>query len=616
MDISELENQVNEYIKNSKEKEAVTIAEKELNNNIDDFDKLVKLKRIFKKMGSVANFLKTCNLIIRLNPREKETLKDLSEIYYNQGKDKNYLKIMHKLIRNFSNDKEIYIELARFYKDRKQFDKMKETLIQGKERTDDPIFNKMINAREKERHKIDSSDLQKYSDNVVLELLNLFKGRENVYARQWKNERDEIGYIPVHEPLNFNAIKNHLNGNMTVGIYPITLSNKTKIIALDIDALKYTHKKMLEESEYRKFLFRKMQPVIKKLREFLHEFEIESYTEFSGFKGYHLWIFLKNHITAEKAFEFSKKLALVPDLENKPIHIENFPKQKRVHPQKLGNLIKLPLGIHLKTGLKSFFVDSDFKKIKDNQFAAEIKQVDPEKILKALNYLNKTQPDLPHKEKVVPEPEEIDIDQVDKEFYKIKNSDFKLENNNDYNILITKCYALRTIVEKIETSYEITNQERLALVYSLGHLENGAKIVNELLQKCINVTPDKYMKSPFRGNPVSCPKIRQRLKNLIDPAKCNCKFSNLLNSYPNPLLHLESDSDTLSIKHDRLKLKFIVENYLHLKKSFNETKEKLEKQEKRLLAVIEETGVEIINTSFGKIKVAKKDGKLNLTLDL
>lgn len=87
--------------------------------------------------------------------------------------------------------------------------------------------------------------------------------------------------------------------------------------------------------------------------------DLPAYLEDSGFKGRHVWIFLESPIPAGVAKKCGE-LLLVQLLPLPPeVTVEVFPKQATVKPGSLGNLIKLPLGIHRRTGKRALFLQPD-----------------------------------------------------------------------------------------------------------------------------------------------------------------------------------------------------------------------------------------------------------------
>ena len=80
-------------------------------------------------------------------------------------------------------------------------------------------------------------------------MINLFQGRENSYARQWVSDEEKYGYTPVNEPLNLNAVRNHLLGIQTLGIYQLDFMGKVKWIVFDLDVEKSHLDKLIKPEE-------------------------------------------------------------------------------------------------------------------------------------------------------------------------------------------------------------------------------------------------------------------------------------------------------------------------------------------------------------------------------
>ena len=88
-----------------------------------------------------------------------------------------------------------------------------------------------------------------------------------------------------------------------------------------------------------------------------------SYIEFSGRRGFHLWIFFnKFEQSAYIRNLFNDILRTAPKV-NDYIEWEFFPKQDTLLNSGFGNLVKLPLQLHKKSGDYSYFVDEEFNPI-------------------------------------------------------------------------------------------------------------------------------------------------------------------------------------------------------------------------------------------------------------
>ncbi|WP_291319363.1 hypothetical protein [Desulfonatronospira sp.] len=74
--------------------------------------------------------------------------------------------------------------------------------------------------------------------------------------------------------------------------------------------------------------------------------------------NYHFWFFFEEHVPASLARNLISPLAAALDRDCRFFNLEVFPKQDQLQGKGLGNLVKLPLGIHRASGKPSYFPDS------------------------------------------------------------------------------------------------------------------------------------------------------------------------------------------------------------------------------------------------------------------
>lgn len=150
-----------------------------------------------------------------------------------------------------------------------------------------------------------------------------------------------VSYVPVLGELNADLLLKHLNGDTILGSYALTETDMVWWLGWDIDS-----QDRIIAREYA-------------LQILSHLDDIPHCIEYSGGKGYHILIFLAEPITASKAKQI---VEYVRDLEGLPragkSHVECYPKQaKLTQSNPMGNLLKIPLGIHPRTHETSMFVD-------------------------------------------------------------------------------------------------------------------------------------------------------------------------------------------------------------------------------------------------------------------
>ena len=188
------------------------------------------------------------------------------------------------------------------------------------------------------------------------EIINLFRDRfvqrDDCYPRQYSNNGG--GYNVIRKKLTDQVIIRHLQGEETIGLYSSSMS-LSKWLCIDIDDL--------EEA------------AIREVQNHARRFGIPYLTEFSGKKGYHLWIFF------DKAYPNKVIRALASEFA---FGHEVFPKQDFILPNGLGSLVKAPLGKHQLSDSWCLFVDRNFMRERDQYGTlANAPRVNPIQILKS-----------------------------------------------------------------------------------------------------------------------------------------------------------------------------------------------------------------------------------------
>jgi hypothetical protein len=178
--------------------------------------------------------------------------------------------------------------------------------------------------------------------------LSLFRGREDHFAQQ-----HDTYYCPVPKPLDPFYLGQHLAGDATFGMYVLTSRSCCHFFCVDIDIPKADLKEtnFADRTAKHDCLGQHLRETIKTLTETLCVPPEALLLEETGGRGYHIWIFLKDALSGDSAVAFGAALK-----SHLAFEIEFFPKQGQLTPsRKLGNLVKLPLGVHRKYGARSVF---------------------------------------------------------------------------------------------------------------------------------------------------------------------------------------------------------------------------------------------------------------------
>lgn len=377
-------------------------------------------------------------------------------------------------------------------------------------------------------------------------MLTLFRGREEVHARQWISPSGGAGYSPVEAPLLPSRLDAHLRGEETLGVYQLDGEGRVHWIAFDVDIRREELTDGLRHRGRWQNLLRQAWNTAAALADLLAVEGFHPVLEYSGFKGYHVWIFLDRPLPAAVARAAAQ--AVVGHLDEVPpeIAVEIFPKQSRLQGKQLGNLVKLPLGLHLRTRRRSTFVGEGARPL-DDPFEAlmAIRRTRSEAVAALARPVHASPAGdaLFTPSRAVP----ADGDPFDPPFTADRpearpgtEGDPGMLDHPRIQQLLSRCHVLSELVEKARATCHLTHEEQLALVHTLGHLEGGPAAVNALLGILQETSPELMLKSRLRGHPVSCAKLRARVRpSLEGNVLCDCDFGPSPATYPNPLLHLD-----------------------------------------------------------------------------
>ncbi len=173
------------------------------------------------------------------------------------------------------------------------------------------------------------------------QLMDIFVNRADVFAVQSTTG----AYFPVKRPITLDDIKKHNEGKHTIGVYCLTPDNKVSWACVDIDSeskgASVFEVLMLKKEAYRVY----------------ESFEdYPRMLEFSGRKGFHIWIFFKNKEYAS----FAQQLINSRLNRLKIYGHEVFPKQVELNEdRKYGNLVKMPQAKHKVSGIWSKIIEME-----------------------------------------------------------------------------------------------------------------------------------------------------------------------------------------------------------------------------------------------------------------
>ena len=218
-------------------------------------------------------------------------------------------------------------------------------------------------------------------DEISKTLAQRFIARPDVKAVQSPNG----AYRPLRDqPFGLADLNNHISGRKTYGHYMLDEKGRCKLAAFDIDTGKadvtidgetFNPREVMGDvnSPHRPYCIKLLRTLTDGLQSAAARTNPSCTTAvaYSGNKGMHVYLLFPSYVPARDArLALRDVLAMFPTWQPTRgdnfysyvgnsfpgIEIETFPKQDKV--TDLGNLMRLPLGVHKKTNNQAFFVDT------------------------------------------------------------------------------------------------------------------------------------------------------------------------------------------------------------------------------------------------------------------
>ena len=226
---------------------------------------------------------------------------------------------------------------------------------------------KVESVQEKARSQNASQIATPVVDQRIALFRSLFRGRDDVYAVRWENRKGKSGYSPAcanewdpilckkpcskcpnsrYLPLAIDAMRDHLLGKATIGVYPLCKDETCYFLAADFDKQNW-------ENDVREFLGA------------CHDMEVPASLERSrSGKGAHVWVFFSERIPAITARKLGSAI-LTQAMERRHLigldsYDRFFPSQDTLPKGGFGNLIALPLQRKPRDKGNSVFLDDNF----------------------------------------------------------------------------------------------------------------------------------------------------------------------------------------------------------------------------------------------------------------
>ena len=537
--------------------------------------------------------------LIQREPHNGLALYRLGLLCLDRGERDRAVGLLQRTLRTSPEHAAAAFELAQCYAEDELWGLAADAYERGLER--DPANEEartalqVVEARMRELAQLPSSEVPA-GDGPTRRMRVLFAGRENVHARQWIDEDGRVGYSPVHEPLADHLLALHLQGTATLGVYPVRADQTVLFGALDIDVRKSALATDAANPSMTAQLRELVQADARRLARQFEQLHLPVYVEESGYKGVHLWLFFAEPVPAAKVKRFLEAVVGRVGPPSPELQWEVFPKQEQVAEDQLGNLIKLPLGIHLKTGRRCLFTDLEGQEYSDQEgFLENIQQVERNNFEQAVSRLVVA----PGEGGAAEAPQDL------KEAFP------------EYEALFKGCPVLVALMEKAVVTHHLTHDERLVLKCVLGHLgDGGRRLIHGIVGHCLDysesITQQQIERTP--PSPISCPKIRQRLPEVTSTVNCACVFDLPEGGYPSPLLHIDP-AFTAGRSHNADRHGSLVDRYVNLRRDYQRMGRELAQLEDDLRYALNSAGQDELRAG-GWILRRDGEGRLQVEVDL
>ena len=476
-----------------------------------------------------------------------------------------------------------------------------------------------------------------YEKQTAAKLLRTFAAREDIFSLETlqygQSRKSELQMLPLTE----DQLWKHLSGEIVVGTY-IQRSNSTvKHIVVDVDISKKILLQHPRNSDIWKEYLKKALNYCLELQRILSHMGIQAYIEYSGNRGYHVWVILTEWIPVryanmfcdilEKQMEACSQEGTAGDhfcsqngtaernfCSQDGISVEYFPNKTRIKPGKYGQVMKIPYGVHVKTGERSYFLDETGNALYNiNAFLDSISKTSFTAIKKCIAANNNME-------------EKNNTREMEKDMTPFLNvSDNAVE-------VLKRCNLMYYLCRKAFQTNYLTHFERLSILYVFGHLgEEGKQFVHHIMSFTLNyqynVTEKFIRKMPDK--PISCVKLRDQYKQITAEYGCSCSFTKAKNCYPSPVLHAVSDAKEVqadinlpiskSVTKDK-KLELIEEINIHkkvqdlavkildLKKQKRKLDNSVGKVEKELERIYDNAKIDSLEIEMGLLVRREKAG--------
>ena len=555
--------QAEEYLSKGQEEKARQLALLNLKQIPSEPTLCFRWAKVCEELGLARYALKFYRQALRASPKDDSILFNYALLLSDTGYYEDAIHYLKKAIKVNPENKDAKALLSRFLQEMGFYGQAE--LLQDIVPSKEPVryFPPTISKEHLDR------------------LFELFSGKEVGYAIQVLDSvTSEPSFKFINSAITLDTLKKHINGDLTVALYPIRSDNTAKYAAIRIRIKNRILKQNVKNTGYLTYLKEKIRNYTLSLVDVAYKVGIPVYVDHSGDFSYRSWFFFKDFVHFLKIRRFLKTfIQHLPPLETYMV-LEFLIGTQPIGIGWIEHPVILPFGINLVTKKRFLFIDRDGNPYEDQ-----------------LKFLKKIQ-QTPFKDSFY--SLKIDLHKSDSTANKELSFLSSASIRKTVEDMIKSCSVLKAIVIKANSGHILRNEEKLVLFYTVGLLDPDGTSLHRILYPCpdYNYTKVERQRVRLKPNPISCIKIRELIPELTSSVLCNCVFDLRGGRYPSPVMHvnpaLVSPKSEFDIS-EKLPIKDVVRKYISLKHQKTEVDFAINKTVKVLEKYYRSTGKDRIS---------------------